>query len=166
MKDKIKSVLSFAFCTSAFSQRNVTSIGLVIAFMVVYVLAGGKITTDLPRMSKGKFGMPEKKVSRTPFSPQADTQSKSLTDRESKKILGELPSDKKERRQAIRAKYGSLFTDEERVEAESEEIDEEGLVKGAKFSNRREKWLLERAEKKQTDSLSKIEERLRIKKRR
>lgn len=164
MKDKIKSAFSFALCTSAFSQRNVTSIGLVIVFMVVYVLAGGKITTDLPRLSrKGQFGVPARSVTNE-LAAKAKRQRSALTDQESKKILGELPSDKKERRQAIRAKYGSLFTDEERKEAESEKIDEDGLVKGVKFSNRREKWLLERSEKKQVDSLSKIEDRLRIKK--
>ena len=49
MNGKLKGILKFAVCAPAFSQRNVTSIGLVVLFVLVYILAGGKITTSLPR---------------------------------------------------------------------------------------------------------------------
>lgn len=52
-----KKVLGFLFFRSAFTQRNVTSIGLVILFFVIYVLAGGKIDA-IPKIQTdpGTFG--------------------------------------------------------------------------------------------------------------
>jgi hypothetical protein len=159
MNAKVKGALNFVFCTNAFSQRNVTSIGLVIAFMVVYILAGGKVTTKLPRMSKkGQFGQPASSANRTPGlnRSSSDRQSKisseelsgesipDLSERESQKMLGEIPSKTKKERAAIRAKYGSLFTEEEVEEAQEEKVDKDGLVKGVEFTNHREKWMLER----------------------
>lgn len=149
MNGKIKKTLQFLVCAPAFSQRNITSIGLVILFVLVYVLAGGKVTTSLPNMSKnGAFGMPEQAKPRD------------LTKKESKSILGEITSKDRAQRDAQRAKLGSLFTDEEREEGEKEAIDPKGLVEGTEFVNKREKRLLERTEKKPSDSLSAIEERL------
>lgn len=149
MNGKIKKVLQFVVCAPAFSQRNMTSIGLVILFVLVYILAGGKVTTSLPSMSKsGAFGIPE------------EAKPKDLTKKESKSILGEIASKDRAERDAQRAKLGSLFTDEEREEVENEEIDPNGLVGGTEFVNRREKRLLEKTEKKSRDSLSAIEERL------
>lgn len=148
MNGKLKGMLKFAICAPAFSQRNVTSVGLVILFVLVYILAGGKVTTSLPRPPSAKqaFGIPAKE--------------KDLTRKESKSIIGEITSQDKSQREAQRAKLGSLFTEEERKELEKEEIDKGGLVEGAEFINRKEKRLLERTERKPTDSLSAIEERL------
>lgn len=150
MNGKLKSFLKFAVCAPAFSQRNVTSIGLVLLFVLVYILAGGKVTTSLPRppSANSPFGMP--------------SESKNLTRKESKSVIGEIASEDKSQREAQRAKMGSLFTEEEVEEAETKEaVNPEGLVKGADFVSRREKRLLERTEKKESDSLSVIEERLR-----
>lgn len=45
MKDSktARKVLGFLFFRSAFTQRNITSIGLVILFVVIYKICGGKI---------------------------------------------------------------------------------------------------------------------------
>jgi hypothetical protein len=173
MNAKLRKVLSYALCTSAFSQRNVTSIALVIIFLFVYVLAGGKITTALPSVKSSKdFGIPKnvklnksEKSSRTYDEIMAGDKIPDLSREESKEILGELPSDKAKKVYRKRAKFGTLFTEEERREAEGEKIDEDGLVEGVDFTSRREKWMLERSEKKPEDSLSKIEERLKIRRR-
>lgn len=153
MNGKLKGFLKFMVCAPAFSQRNITSIGLVILFVLVYVLAGGKVTTSLPRppSAKAAFGIPEKGM-------------KDLTRKESKSILGEITSKDKTQREVQRAKLGSLFTEEERKEAETEEINPDGLVQGSEFVSRREKRLLEKTERKEKDSLSAIEERLKASK--
>ena len=149
MNGKLKKFLQFAVCAPAFSQRNITSIGLVVIFVLVYILAGGKVTTSLPSMPKGgAFGMLSQ-----------DAMPKDLTKKESKSILGEIVSKDQAQRDAQRAKLGSLFTEEERKEAENEKIDPNGLVEGSQFENRREKRLLEKTQLKEKDSLSAIEER-------
>jgi len=43
VSEKGKKFLSFVFLTSAINRRNTTSIGLVILFMIVYAVSGGKI---------------------------------------------------------------------------------------------------------------------------
>ena len=165
MNGKLKGIVKFLVCAPAFSQRNITSIGLVVVFFLVYIMAGGKVTTSLPKLpsSKTAFGAPTKKTnglfdkSARKVSPHS---SPSLSKRQSKSVLGEIRSAKKNDIDSKRAKIGSLFTDEERKDLEKEEIDQEGLVKGHKFVNRKEKRLLERSKRKETDSLSLIEERL------
>ncbi len=161
-----KKVVGFLLCRSAFTQRNATSILLVLLFFAVYVMAGGKVTTQLPRMPDGSGafgGIPGASalVAKDPSTPAMPE----LTQEESKDVLGiEKSKDRNARQEAIN-KRGRLFSPEEVTAAEKETVDEEGLVEGADFTNRREQWRLERAEKKPTDSLSAIEERLKIRRR-
>ena len=52
-----KKVAGFFLMKPAFTQRNITSVGLVALFFVVYILMGGKVTTELPKVNKsGAFG--------------------------------------------------------------------------------------------------------------
>lgn len=184
MNDKAKNVLGFLFMSSAFTQRNVTSVVLVMVFFGVYIAAGGKITTTLPRLEKVKAmsapalgGSPMGKARMDNRSTDgqlpAGVGDKStalravpnLTQDESQDLLGISPSDKRAAVQREVQKRGSLFTAEEREEDIDEPLDPDGLVKGADFTNRRDQWRLERAERKPTDSLSLIEERLKIRRR-
>jgi hypothetical protein len=173
MKDKLMKAGSFLLCTNAFTQRNVTSIGLVMLFFAVYVLAGGKITTELPRLrdvGRGianvpPYGADENKRSvLDEIANPEQQQLPDLSEDESKEVLGIVGSEDRQARQRAQAKVGTLFTEEERAELETQPIDKKMLVKGADFTSRREQWKLEQSEKKAVDSLSIIEERLRIKK--
>ena len=161
-----KKVVGFLLCRSAFTQRNATSILLVGLFFAVYVLAGGKITTTLPKMPEQNsiFGGID---GSNQIASQADerNQMPELTQDESKDLLGIQPSEQRTSRQEAINKRGRLFAPEETEEAEKEEIDKSGLIEGADFTNRREQWRLERSEKKPSDTLSAIEERLQIRRR-
>ena len=158
MNGKLKGIVKFLVCAPAFSQRNITSIGLVVVFFLVYVMAGGKVTTSLPKVpsSKAPFGALKKKNKSVPSSHNSNN----LTKRESKSVIGEIRSAKRNDIDSKRAKIGSLFTDEERKDLEKQEIDQEGLVKGHKFISRKEKRLIEKSQRKESDSLSLIEQRL------
>ncbi len=163
MNGKLKSIAKFLVCAPAFSQRNITSIGLVVVFLLVYVMAGGKVTTSLPRLpsSKAPFGAPSKKSLKNNNFSKKSFSSKKLSTRESKSVLGEIRSAKRNDIDSKRAKIGSLFTEDERLDLEKEEIDKQGLVKGHKFESRKERRLKERAMRREKrDSLSAIEERL------
>jgi hypothetical protein len=184
MNDKAKNVLGFLFMSSAFTQRNVTSVVLVMVFFGVYIAAGGKITTTLPRLERVKAmsaptlgGSPLGKASVNKNAEKDNLPGgvgdkstalqavPDLTQDESQGLLGINPSEKRAARQRAVQQRGSLFTAEEREEDIDEPLDPDGLVKGADFTNRRDQWRLERAERKQTDSLSLIEERLKIRRR-
>ncbi len=162
MNGKLKEIAKFLVCAPAFSQRNITSIGLVVIFFLVYVMAGGKVTTSLPKMpsSKSAFGVPVKKTNSAFSNKSSNKLTNNLSKRESKSVLGEIRSAKKNDVDSKRAKIGSLFTDDERKDLEKQEIDQDGLVKGHKFVNRKEKRILEKSQRKESDSLSLIEQRL------
>lgn len=169
-----KKVLGFLLCRSAFTQRNLTSIGLVVIFFVVYVLAGGKITTDVPTMkeleqrkaavdsSARETILNEKKGLLETGDTSKQTGRFGLSEKDSKEVLGIVPSKERRARQASLLTEGRLFTDEERAKAEKERIDSSGLIKGEKFISRRERMMLDKSEKKPKDSLTSIEERLKI----
>jgi hypothetical protein len=160
-----KKVVGFLLCRSAFTQRNATSILLVVLFFAVYVMAGGKVTTELPRMqSGGVFGGLD--GSNDVGEPQnVATSMPELTKDESKNVLGIEESEQRQERVEAINKRGRLFTPEEVEKAEEEKIDPDGLIQGADFTNRREQWRLERSEKKPSDTLQAIEERLQIRRR-
>ena len=176
MSGNAKKALSFVLCKNAFTHRNLTSIGLVAIFFLVYVLAGGKITTQLPnftdggglapRAAKDKQDVIDEIEQGGAIKPPQEEEAAipDLTVQESKAVLGVTASKDKASRDSVRAKMGSLFTDEEREELEKDPVNKEGLVQGGVFTNRREQWKLEQSEKKPTDNLSSIEERLKIKK--
>jgi len=52
MKSKPAQILSIFSSGSAFTQRNVVSVGLVLFFFVIYVMAGGKITSERPDITR------------------------------------------------------------------------------------------------------------------
>jgi hypothetical protein len=169
-----KKVLGFLLCRSAFTQRNLTSIGLVVIFFVVYVLAGGKITTGVPSMkeleqrkaavessSRETILSDKKGLLETEDTPK-ETELLDLSEKDSKKVLGIVPSKERRAREASLLTEGRLFTEEERAKAEKERINSSGLIKGEKFVSRREQLMLDKSEKKPKDSLTAIEERLKI----
>ena len=168
MNANLKRVMEFATCRSAFSQRNITSILLVALFFGVYVMAGGKISTKVPsyeEMNRLGGGLSGPAVSNNKEEAALGTVSggqEQLDIERSRSILGEKPSNDRAAREVLRQRKGTLFTDEEVVEGEKEKIKKEGLISGVDFTTRREKWLLEKSEKKPEDSLSRIEERLKI----
>lgn len=56
MKGRAKQIVSFLLLLPVFNSRNITSIGLVAIFFLVYLQSGGKITT-MPRVqNNGTFG--------------------------------------------------------------------------------------------------------------
>ncbi|MCB0322085.1 MAG: hypothetical protein KDD69_00895 [Bdellovibrionales bacterium] len=162
-----KKVVNFLICRSAFSQRNMTSMLLVFVFIGVYAAAGGKITTTLPKMEGAGLlgGARTAKGVDVPGAMEEST-SPDLTKRESKSVLGIVPTDDQQARREEINQRGRLFTPDEVDEAQDEPIDREGLVQGKDFTSRRDQWKLEQAEKRPTDSLEAIEERLQIRRRR
>jgi hypothetical protein len=169
-----KKVVGFLFMAPAFTQRNLTSVGLVVLFFVVYVLMGGKITTQLPQVSKeGVFGsggidgfMKPAKKAATASTPEGEA-AKAATagvDKESAKdVLGINQSEEREARR--RASLGTtFFSEEERKKLEAQPIDKEGLVKGVEIKRNKIDWSKRREakENKSRDMLSDIEERLSV----
>jgi hypothetical protein len=160
-KMKAKKVLSFLLCTPAFTKRNITSILLVGAFFFVYVLAGGKIDTELPNAKKAtSFGGAD-----SSFQGGAVNQgSKSVL--EPDKVLGTKPGkDRRLREEAPHIK-GRVFTDEDAdLASEQGAPDRSGLIQGRYKSPQSilEKRAIQKSEKKAPDPLSAIEERLREK---
>lgn len=156
-----KNVAGFLLCKPAFSKRNMTSLALVGIFMATYILAGGKISTTLPQM-KNMMGLAPS-GEKVQDLDSVGTGKKVMTEEDSKKILGIKPSEDLAARERSAAVKGSLFTPEERKQEEAKPVDKEGLVQGIPRFDRREEVKLEKAERKQTDSLSAIEDRLKIK---
>ncbi len=166
-----KKVIGFLLMRPALTQRNVTSILLVAVFFGVYVLMGGKVTTDLPKMQKnGGFGglkgamkPPQKIASDDTTADATDDESEEATDKKSSlQMLGLKPSDdRKARRRALLGR--TLFDKEEREELENEPLDKDGLIEGVVEKNVHLERRLQRVEKRRdSDSLTAIEERLKI----
>jgi len=149
-----KKVLSFVLCSSAFTKRNISSLGLVAFFFFVYILAGGKIDTAIPSPSKiGGFGSGS---SDNPLGAMGG--SKEL----SSEVLGiNTPKVRADREEEAQAK-GRIFNDEERESLASQEIDRNGLIDGsaANKPSRKEQRAIERSTRKEVDPLLAIEERL------
>ena len=147
MSDNLaKKSFKFLFCTSALTQRNLTSVGLVIIFFFVYVLAGGKISTDLPSLR-------EVKNSNMGLGGSGNSLI-SNKKRDNNQLLGLEPSE--ERRQIERNKQqrGNLFADSSEAEKG-----------GSSFFSKNKKRNIfkdqeQEASRKQNDRLSSIEERL------
>ena len=178
-----KKVIGFLLMRPAFTQRNVTSIVLVAVFFGVYAMMGGKVTTELPKVNKnGSFGsaQPAKKLplpgSNAGSQPSggadaepADTTADATADAQAKgkrksslQLLGLKPSEDREaRRRALLGR--TLFDKEEREELENQPLDKDGLVEGVVDKNIYLERRLERVEKRRdSDSLSAIEQRLKI----
>ncbi len=155
-----KKVVGFLVCKDAFTQRNISSVLLVAVFFGVYVFAGGKVTTSIPEL-RGAAGLGATDLpgrARLPNPAEAD---KIPTPEESKAILGLSDSKERAERENRQTNRYKLFTEEDAKELESDPIDPKGLIKGAQFGpSRREQLKIEKQEKKQTDQLSEIEERL------
>ena len=143
-----KKVLSFLVCSSAFTKHNIASVGLVLIFFFVYILAGGKIESKLPTAKQaGAFG------------------GVSTSNVGSKEVLGIVPTEDRAKREDAKLQQGRIFTDEEAVRAVKEPIDRNGLITGqAKvYGTDRERRLAEKREKIQRDEvdpLVALEERL------
>ncbi len=144
-----KKVLSFLVCSSAFTKHNIASVGLVLVFFLVYILAGGKIESKLPSARQaGTFG---------------GVDANSLKSRE---VLGIVPTEDRAKREDAKQQQGRIFTNDEAVRAVKEPIDRDGLITGqAKvYGTDRERKLAEKREKIQRDEvdpLIALEERLR-----
>lgn len=173
-----KKIAGFLLMRPAFTQRNLTSIVLVGVFIGSYFLMGGKITTSIPAPDKrNPFGSVKSSGVKSPGTKQTTSQ-KSVVPSETndiaangsespdslqaaKEVLGELPNTERSARQ--RAIMGRTeFSEEERQEDGAEPLDKEGLIEGADFSKKRKEWSLQRQEKKTSDALSGVEERLKI----
>lgn len=172
-----KKIAGFLMMRPAFTQRNLTSVGLVALFFFAYILMGGKITTDLPEVSKdGAFGSGGVDAvfgtkDTTKNSDERATASEKTTPSEVTKsnprdILGINQS--KEREERGRAALGTRFFSEDEQKAfEDEPLDKDGLVSGVEIKRRKIDWNKKREERmmQKRDNLSDIEERLNIRKR-
>lgn len=56
MDPRVKKVIGFIFLKSAFTSRNLTSLGLVAIFLGIYMASGGKIATLPSVQAGGNFG--------------------------------------------------------------------------------------------------------------
>lgn len=164
-----KKILGFVFCTSAFSQRNVSSVFLVIALFVGYLLAGGKISTSVPELSKAaKLPGITKSSDFGGFTSEEEKKSL-LPDKQAtidpQRVLGVSQSEERQQREKAILERGRAFTDEDAELEARKPIDRSGLVEGNDPLSARQESILKRTEKKPVDSLSAIEERLNIKRR-
>lgn len=152
-KMNAKKVLSFLLCTPAFTRRNITSLMLVGAFFFIYILAGGKIDTQLPNpRNASTFG-----------GVDLGTGLLNNNKTDASQILGEeTPSERRKRETASHMK-GRIFTNED-ADFEPETIeDKSALIQGRYKSPESiyEKRALEKSERKAPDPFDAIEERLR-----
>lgn len=164
-----KKIVGFLLCRPAFTQRNMTSLLLVGLFVGAYILAGGKISTKLPSMQSMSHlnSLEEMGDGKAAEGPEnvSKSQAQMPSEEQSKTILGIKPTEDLAAREKALNSRGSLFTADERAVDEQKPLDKDGLIQGISKFNRREEIRLEKAEKKSTDSLSAIEDRLRIKRR-
>ena len=161
-----KKVIGFLLCRSAFSQRNITSILLVLVFFGVYVLSGGKISMVPPAL-KGMGGLDSGASIDAALKNQAggevreEAREEDLGKAESRSVLGLTNSQERETREDLGQTRGRMFSDNDAQQAAEEPIDPDGLIKGKEITSRRQQKLLQKWEKKETtDSLSAIEDRL------
>jgi hypothetical protein len=152
-----KKIVSVLFLSSAFTKRNVSSVGLVALFLLVYVLAGGKIDTKLPTVSQsGAFGsVGGRDLDNVIAQPKAN----------SKEVLGIVPTENRALREDASQTRGRVFTNEEAEESARQPIDKSGLIVGQKrvFETDRERVKVEKSEqyrRESVDPFAAIEERL------
>ena len=160
-----KKVINFLVLRSAFTQRNVTSLGLVGIFFVVYLLSGGKVSlTSMPNIPRSdSFGgvALDQPVGggQLPSDIRLGPDGRMDQD-QSKALLGVLPSEDRAARELEIQKRGRLVEGLAEEEGTDETLDKAGLVQGDQTENRYEEARLKRKERKREDSLSAIEERL------
>lgn len=158
-----KKVVNFLVLRSAFTQRNVTSLGLVGIFFVVYLISGGKVTLNsLPPIQRSdSFGGV---VVENPPSTGAEALRLGPDGRmeqdQSKALLGVTTNEDRAAREQEIIKRGRLVEGLAEEEGTDETVDKAGLVQGDLTENRYEEARLKRKERKKEDSLSAIEERL------
>lgn len=150
-----KKILGFLVCSSAFTKRNISSVGLVLIFFFVYILAGGRIDTKLPSARQvGAFG-----------SAQIPLENANPNKASSKQVVGVVPTENRQQREAANLQQGRIFTDEDASDELEQPIDRSGLIVGHKnvYGSEREKRIAEEREKflrEEEDPLSALEERL------
>jgi hypothetical protein len=167
-KMNAKKVLGFLLCTPAFTKRNITSLLLVGAFFFVYILAGGKIDTELPKARNvSSFGGADVTPGSGMDSYGATTTKDADGSEEKKdivpqKVLGEVPTSDRRARETASHMKGRIFVDEDADREAADEIDKSGLIKGSYKSPEsfHDKRAIERSERRKPDPLSAIEERL------
>lgn len=144
-----KKIFGFLFCSSAFTKRNISSVGLVGIFFLVYILAGGRIETKLPSAATaGMFG-------------SADA----LRNESSKQILGIAPTQNRATREQSGLERGRIFTNDDAEQDANDQIDKDGLIKGQErvFNTERERRETEKNERykrDEVDPFAALEERL------
>lgn len=163
-----KKIAGFFLMKPAFTQRNITSIGLVGLFFVVYILMGGKVTTELPKMNKGgAFGSGAVEgFINSGKTKAAATKSTPSTQRSAQDILGINESEDRAARGRVN-RDTTFFSEDEKKAFENQPLDKDGLVKGVKIKRNRIDWSKKREDRilKKRDMLSDIEERLNMRKR-
>ena len=151
-----RKVVKYLLVGSAFNRRNFTSLGLVMVFVAVYIMSGGKVSTAVPRFQDtGTFGTPAVPGAATVTAPSLPA----VEEKEALKVLGVTPSDERQSREDAVNRRGRLFDGEE---AEPEILDKNGLLTGD-LTNAKEEAKLRKLERRRSDSFSAIEERLKIK---
>jgi hypothetical protein len=154
-KMNAKKVLSFLLCTPAFTRRNITSLLLVGGFFFVYILAGGKIATEMPNVKQSTtFGG---------AGPGLSDHEQYQQSQEADKVLGEVTPDERKTRESASHMKGRIFTDEEADQSPSIVTDRSGLIQQKYKSPQSviEQRAIERSKKRAPDPLEAIEERLR-----
>lgn len=173
MSDKninAKKVLGFLLCTPAFTRRNITSMMLVGAFFFVYILAGGKIDTELPGARKAStFGGADSILSglggsgNTGTSQNENEQGYRQNVPAARQLLGDVTPQERRVRESASHTRGRVFTDEEADVASQDSTDRSGLIQGRYKSPESilERRAIEKSERRSADPLDAIEERLR-----
>ena len=165
---KGKKALEFIFLRSAFTQRNLSSVGLVALFVGAYSILGGGVTTTPPNIQSGSTfgsvnGMGEEK-SLNGNIPDGEVQPIRNTDEKqsAEAVIGLKPTDAEAERMKQIEKRGRL-NDPDMPDEDGEDgkaIDKDALVQGVEMKSHREDWMMQRSEKRKMDNLSAIEDRL------
>ncbi|HMO19058.1 MAG TPA: hypothetical protein PKA63_13205 [Oligoflexia bacterium] len=152
-----KKVLGFLVCAPAFTKRNMTSMALVGVFFFVYILAGGKIDTQLPSNTRGGAfgGVDAGDENGGILFPSSSTNDPG-------KVLGHESSAERRIRENSGHMKGRIFTDDEADQAYEDPIDRSRLLEGREIKrSSREERTMNRYEKRKVDPLDAIQERLR-----
>ena len=166
---KGKKIANFLLLRPAFTQRNFTTLLLVGVFIAVYSLAGGKVTLQVPDVgsSAKSFGSVD-----SVNGEDAGVIANAVRQREEEKrreqeraaqVLGMRESEDLLARENEVNERGKRFDPSVDTDNADGKLDPKGLLGTDKQARTREEAKLMRNEKRSKDSLSLIEERLRIK---
>lgn len=166
---KSKKVLDFITMRPAFTQKNLSSVGLVALFVGVYSIMGGSVNTAPPHVEAGDtFGSVRDYRPSASFAKETSEEAQPIGSEQQKasaeSIIGLKPTEEESARLRQIEKRGRLNDPEMPDEdgADGNAVDKDALVQGVDMTRHRDEWMLKKGEKRKIDNLSAIEDRLEV----